>query len=107
MSTRGDEIIRTDEVSKKFGLPEELSREIVMEQTRQALLRSKLAWSVLVVGFGVAGWLLYGLEVKSSSAIWIATITLGAWLATGRYLAGEAIRKAARKKSRRLNGVDG
>jgi hypothetical protein len=78
-----------------------------MEQTRQALLRSKLAWSIFVMGFGFAGWLLYGSEVKTSTGIWIAIITLCAWLATGRYLAGEAIRKAARTKSQRINGVDG
>ena len=107
MSNREDRIIQTADVAKEFGLQEPLAREIIMEKTRQALIRSKLAWAILLAGFAIAGWMHFGADRGSSSGLWIGIFTLCAWMATGRYIAGEAIRHAAREKAQRIHGING
>ena len=104
MAGREEDLVRTADVSREFGLREPLAREIVMEQTRRVLLRSRFAWSVLVLGFGAAGWLYLDPAQNRDTALKILIGTAAAWLITGRYLAGPAIRSAAREKAQRLRG---
>jgi hypothetical protein len=89
-------------VAREFGLKEPLARELVMEQTRQTLLRSKVAWSVLLAGFAVVGWLYLEPAQNRDTALRILAGTVVAWLLVGRYLAGQAIRRAAREKAHRI-----
>lgn len=102
MSTREDEIVRTAAIVREYGLDEPLAREIVMEETRRALLRSRLAWLIFVAGLGCAGWLYMDVVSNRNSAFWVLIGALTLWLVVGRYLAGPAIRKAAAEKAARL-----
>lgn len=104
MGSREEELVRTADLSREFGLRESLAREIVMEQTRHALLRSRFAWAVLLLGLTVAGWLYLDAAQNRETALKIVLGTVAAWLLTGRYLARQSIRIAARDKAQRLRG---
>lgn len=107
MSTQDNEIVRTEAITKDYGLKEPLAREIVMEETRRALRRSKVAWLILLTGIGLAGWLYAQPAVDRGNAIWTLIGSFALWMAVGRYLAGPAIRKAAAEKAARLQGSRG
>lgn len=99
---RENEIITTGAVAKEYGLSAPLAREIVAEETQRALRRSWVAWLVFLAGLGLAGYLYSVPGSDKSSAIWVLLGGLGAWMLVGRYLAGPAIRKAAKDKASRL-----
>jgi hypothetical protein len=107
VSTQDNEIVRTEAIAKDYGLKEPLAREIVLEETRRALRRSKLAWLILVAGIGLAGWLYAQPAVDRGNAIWALIGTFALWMAVGRYLASPAIRQAAAEKAARLQGSGG
>lgn len=99
---RENEIISTATVATEYQLSESLAREIVMEETRRALVRSWVAWLFFFAGLAIAGYIFSVRAADKNSAIWILLGTLSAWLMIGRYLAGPAIRKAAQEKAARL-----
>ena len=105
MATQKETIVRSESVAREFNLKEPVAREIVMEQTRQALLRSWLAWAIFLVGLGTATWLFFGQIEYRDSAIWVVIGTVTVWHLVGRYQAGQAIRKAAHEKSTRIHGM--
>ena len=100
---RENEIITADVVAKEYRLSEPLAREIVAEETQRALRRSWAAWLVFLAGLGLAGFLYFLPGSDKSSALWVLLGSMGAWMLVGRYLAGPAIRKAAKDKASRLS----
>jgi hypothetical protein len=105
MKTGSEKLVRTKDIATEFKLLEPFARELVMEQTRFALLRSGLAWFVLLAGFAVAGWVYFNSPENGGTAVKILLGTGIAWFLVGRMLAGRAIRKAAQARSARIHGV--
>ncbi len=99
---RENEIISAAAVAKEFELSESLAREIVSEETQRALRRSWAAWLFLVAGLSIAGYVVAVPTADKNSAVWILLAIFSAWILVGRYLAGPAIRAAAREKAARL-----
>jgi uncharacterized protein involved in cysteine biosynthesis len=99
---RENEIITADAVANEYRLSEPLAREIVAEETQRALRRSWAAWLVFLAGIGLAGFLYFVPGSDKSSALWVLLGSMGVWMLLGRYLAGPAIRKAAKDKASRL-----
>lgn len=107
MKTGIEKLVRTEDIAKEFKLLEPLARELVMEQTRLALLRSGLAWFVLLAGLASAGWVYLESPENRDTAFRILLGTGIAWFLIGRMLAGQAIRRAARNRAARIRGVHG
>ncbi len=99
---RENEIIRTETVAKEYELSEPLAREIVTEETQRALRGSWVAWLILLLAVACAGYVFFAPAAHKNSAFWLLLGIIATWLAVGRYLAGPAIRKAAKEKAARL-----
>ena len=99
---RENEIITADTVAKEYRLSEPIAREIVAEETQRALRRSWVAWLVFFSALGVAGYLYFVPGSDKTTGLWLLIGGLSTWMLVGRYLAGPAIRKAARDKAARL-----
>ena len=100
---RENEIITTHAVAKEYRLSEPLAREIVAEETQRALRRSWLAWLVFLAALGFAGFLYFTPGSNKTTALWVLIGGVSTWVLVGRYLAGPAIRKAAKDKAARLS----
>ena len=99
---RENEIITADAVAKEYRLSEPIAREIVAEETQRALRRSWVAWLVFVSALGLAGYLYFVPGSDKSTGLWLLIGGMSTWMLVGRYVAGTAIRKAARHKAARL-----
>lgn len=100
--TRENEIVTTEVVAREYRLNEPLAREIVAEETQRALRRSWVAWLVFLVGLGLAGYLYFASGSDKTTALWVLIGSMSAWMLVGRFLAGPAIRRAAKAKAARL-----
>ena len=94
--------VRADDLARTFKLPRNVAREIVAEQTRQALLHSPFAWLLFVLMLSAAAWF----AVSHLPVACYIMVGLGfAWFTTGRFLARDSILLGARRQSDRLTGV--
>lgn len=100
--SRENGLIKAEDVAREYRLSETLARDIVSGETQRALRRSPLAWIVFLAGLGLSGFLHFMPGAGRDSAIWVLIGCLAAWMMVGRYLAGPAIRRAAKDKAERL-----
>lgn len=100
--SRENGLINAEDVAREYRLSETLARDIVSGETQRALRRSPLAWIVFVAGLGLSGFLYFMPGAARDSALWVLIGCLAGWMMVGRYLAGPAIRRAAKDKAERL-----
>ena len=99
------QIIDTGKLAKEFGLSESIAREIVADETQRALRTRWQPWVWLATTLPLVGW--YYVSTPPEGRLGPFFVLLGSmvtWLLIARYLAGPAIRVAAKNKADRLAG---
>ena len=92
-----------ESIVKEFQLSEAQAREIISEQTRLALIKSKLAWLLLAIGFCISGYLYFQPGTPKITAIFVLIFFVVAWQMVGRHFASESIRNAAMEKRQNID----